>query len=112
MHKKAPPGVRQVTPGTWFNRPTIRSRRSRNEARIISASSCGPSMACTAAHWLMCEAQDSVLVIQRTKCGASTGFDAKPMRQPVIAQVLEAPSEITVLSYMPGNEAIEENFSA
>jgi hypothetical protein len=64
-------------------------------------------MASTAAHWLIWEAQESVLVIQRVKTGASTGFEVKPMRQPVIAQVFEAPSEMMVRSYMPGTWAIE-----
>ena len=66
-------------------------------------------IASTAAHWLICEAQDSVLVIQRVKTGASAGFEVKPMRQPVIAQVFEAPSETMVRSYMPGTWAIEKN---
>ena len=65
-------------------------------------------IASTAAHWLICEAQDSVLVIQRVNTGASTGFAVKPMRQPVIAQVFEAPSEMMVRSYMPGTCAIEK----
>ena len=77
--------------------------------RIARAASCGPLIASTAAHWLICEAQDSVLVIQRVKNGASTGFDVKPMRQPVIAQVLEAPSEMMVRSYIPGTCAMEKN---
>ena len=45
----------------------------------------GPLMASTAAHWLIWEAHESVLVIQRVKTGASAGFDVKPMRHPVIA---------------------------
>ncbi len=80
-----------------------------NDARIASASSCGPLIAWTAAHWVIWEAHESVLVTQRTNCGASTGFDAKPSRQPVIAQVLDAPSEMIVRSYMPGSDAIEAN---
>ena len=51
-------------------------------------------------------------MIQRVKCGASTGLEAKPMRQPVIAQVLEAPSEMMVRSYMPGSCAMEKNSPA
>ena len=66
-------------------------------------------IASTAAHWLICEAQDSVLVIQRVKTGASAGLEVKPIRQPVMAQVFEAPSEMMVRSYMPGSCAIEKN---
>ena len=87
----------------------MRSRRSRNDARIRAASSCGPLIASTAAHWVICEAHESVFVTQRTNCGASTGFAAKPIRQPVIAQVFDAPSEMIVRSYIPGSEAIEAN---
>src|SRR5438309_7272 len=78
--------------------------------RMKSAMRCTP--ASSAAHWLICEAHDSVLVIQRVKTGASSGFDVKPMRQPVIAQVFEAPSEMMVRSYMPGACAIEKNSPA
>ena len=87
----------------------MRSRRSRKLCFIASAASCGPLIASTAAHWLICEAHDSVLVIQRVKTGASAGLEVKPMRQPVIAQVFEAPSEMMVRSYMPGTCAIEKN---
>ena len=74
-----------------------------------SYASCGPLIASTAAHWLICEAQESVLVIQRVKTGASAGLDVSPMRQPVIAQVFEAPSEMMVRSYIPGTCAMEKN---
>ena len=57
-------------------------------------------------------AHDSVLVIQRVKTGASAGFEVKPMRQPVIAQVLDAPSEMIVRSYMPGTCAMEKKSPA
>ncbi len=57
--------------GHLVEQPTIRSRRSRNDARIASAASCGPLIASTAAHWLICEAHESVLVIQRVNTGAS-----------------------------------------
>ena len=77
-----------------------------------SAASCGPVIASSAAHCEICEAQDSVLVIQRVNSGASTGFEVKPMRQPVIAQVFDAPSEMIVRSYIPGSCAIEKNSPA
>src|SRR5204862_7820834 len=105
----APPGVLQGTPGAFGRKRTIRALRARNEARIFSASSGGPLIASTAAHWLTCEAQESVFVTQRTNCGARTGFEAKPIRQPVIAQVLEAPSEMIVRSTIPGSDAIDAN---
>src|SRR3954466_10507651 len=76
---------------------------------MASATSCGPLIASSAAHWLIWEAQESVLVIQRVKTGASAGLDVRPMRQPVIAQVFEAPSEMIVRSYIPGTCAIEKN---
>ena len=50
-----------------------------------------------------------MLVIQRVNTGASFGLEVKPMRQPVIAQVLEAPSEMMVRSYIPGTCAMEKN---
>src|SRR5687767_13189669 len=87
----------------------MRSRRWRKLSLIFSAACCGPVIASTAAHWLICEAHDSVFVIQRVKTGASCGFEVKPMRQPVIAQVFEAPSEMMVRSYMPGTWAMEKN---
>src|SRR5437868_13822776 len=87
----------------------MKSRRSRKLSRMICAACCGPLIASTAAHWLICEAQDSVLVIQRVNTGAMVGFEVKPMRQPVIAQVFEAPSEMMVRSYMPGTCAMEKN---
>ena len=62
-----------------------------------------------AIHWLICEAQESVFVIQRVNTGASFGLEVKPMRQPVIAQVLDAPSEMMVRSYIPGTCAMEKN---
>src|ERR1019366_4401008 len=105
----APPGSLQLTPGTRFSRPTIKSRRARKLSRILRGSTCGPLIASTAAHWLRCDAQESVLVTQRTNCGARRGFEAKPMRQPVMAQVLEAPSEMMVRSYIPVSDAIEAN---
>ena len=48
-------------------------------------------------------------MIQRVNTGASAGFEVKPMRQPVIAQVFDAPSEMMVRSYMPGTCAMEKN---
>ena len=63
-------------PGMAFSRRTISSRRSRNFARIASAASCGPVIASTAAHCEICDAQDSVLVIQRVNTGASARFAA------------------------------------
>ena len=72
-----------------------------------SASSCGPVSAASAAHWLICDAHDSVLVIQRVKTGASVAFAVNPMRQPVIAYVFDAPSEMMVRSRMPGSVAID-----
>ena len=98
-----------MTPGTWFKSFTIKLRLWKKLSFIISAASCGPLIASTAAHWLICEAQESVLVIQRVNTGASSGFEVKPMRQPVIAQVLDAPSEMMVRSYMPGACAMEKN---
>src|SRR5207248_2913495 len=92
-----------------FSNRTMKSRRSRKLSRIFCAAACGPVIASTAAHWLICEAQDSVLVIQRVNTGASAGLAVKPIRQPVIAQVLEAPSEMMVRSYMPGTWAMEKN---
>jgi hypothetical protein len=90
----------------------MRSRRSTKLWRIRAAASCGPVTASSAAHWLICEAHDSVLVIQRVKKGASAGFEVKPMRHPVIAHVLDAPSEMIVRSYIPGSCAIEKNSPA
>jgi hypothetical protein len=49
------------------------------------------------------------LVIQRVKTGASVRLAAKPIRHPVIAQVFDAPSQITVRSRRPGRVAIESN---
>ena len=54
-----------------FSSETIKSRRSRKLARMRSAASCGPVIAATAAHCEICDAQDSVLVIQRVNTGAS-----------------------------------------
>jgi hypothetical protein len=88
----------------------MRSRRSSKLFFMASAASCGPLIASTAAHWLICEAQESVLVIQRVKTAASAGLDVSPMRHPVIAQVFEAPSEMMVRSYIPGTCAIEKNW--
>jgi hypothetical protein len=99
-------------PGTWFSRRTIRSRRSRKRACISSTESCGPSIACSAAHCEICDAHESVFVIQRVSAGASARFAAKPTRHPVIAQVFEAPSEMMVRSYIPGSWAIEKNSEA
>ena len=59
-----------MTPGTSFRSPTIKLPRSKKLFFIISAASCGPLMASTAAHWLICEAQESVFVIQRVITGA------------------------------------------
>src|SRR5258707_3474605 len=78
---------------------------------IISAASCGPLTASTAAHWLICEAQESVLVIQRVNTGASAGFEVKPILQPVMAQVFDAPSEMMVRSYMTGTSAMGKKTS-
>jgi hypothetical protein len=36
-------------------------------------------------------------------------LEVRPIRQPVIAQVLDAPSEMMVRSYIPGSWAIEKN---
>ena len=49
----------------------MRSRRSRKRARISSAAASGPLMAATAAHCEICDAHDSVLVIQRVNTGAN-----------------------------------------
>ena len=38
-------------------------------------------MASIAAHWLTCEAHESVFVTQRVKTGASVRFAAKPIRR-------------------------------
>src|SRR6185437_8969905 len=99
--------MRQVTPGTSFNSFTIKSRRARNSFFIAMVVSCGPPIASTAAHWLICDAHDSVLMIQRPKCGARIGFDAKPIRQPVIAHAFDAPSAMMVRSYMSGIDAMD-----
>jgi len=56
---------------------------------MASAACCGPRTASTAAHWEICDAHESVLVIQRVNTGARMRFAAKPMRQPVIAQVFD-----------------------
>jgi hypothetical protein len=92
-----------------FSNLTIRSRRARKLSRIFFASSCGPFMASTAAHCVICEAQESVLVTQRVNTGASALFAVKPRRQPVIAQVFEAPSEMMVRSSISGNWASDTN---
>ena len=52
-------------------RRTMRSRRSRKLSRIDSAASCGPEIASTAAHCEICDAHESVFVIQRVNTGAS-----------------------------------------
>ena len=64
-------------------------------------------IAATAAHCEICDAQDSVLVIQRVNTGARARLATYPMRQPVIAHVLEAPSLMIVRSSMPGRVASE-----
>ncbi len=99
-------------PGTSFSSATIRSRRSRKLARIAAAASCGPVIASTAAHCEICDAQESVLVIQRVNTGASARLATKPMRQPVIAQVFDAPSLMIVRSSMPGRVASVSNAPA
>ena len=75
----------------------------------MAAASCGPLIASTAAHCEIWDAQDSVLVIQRVNSGASARLAVKPMRQPVIAQVFDAPSAMIVRSSMSGNCAIDAN---
>src|SRR5438477_12711911 len=97
-------------PCTALSKPTIRSRRSRNDARIADAASFGPVIASIAVHCLICDAQDLVLVIQRVNTGASVRLAMYPMRHPVIAQVFDAPSEMMVRSSMPGREASDVNF--
>ena len=76
---------------------------------MASAASCWPVIASRAAHWLICEAQDSVLVIQRVNTGASARLATKPTRQPVMAQVFDAPSEMMVRSRMPDSAASDTN---
>ena len=75
---------------------------------MCSASCCGPVSAVNAAHWLICDAHDSVFVIQRVNTGAKASLAAKPMRHPVIAYVFDAPSEMIVRSRMSGNDATME----
>ena len=108
-HRTRRPATRSERPA-----PGSAGRRSGRAARgsvwrIVSAASCGPLIASTAAHWLICDAHESVLVIQRVNTGASARLAVKPMRQPVIAQVFDAPSEMIVRSCMPGSCAIETN---
>src|SRR5690348_17859076 len=67
-------------PGTSFKRRTIRSRRARKCACMSSTASCGPLIASTAAHCEICDAQDSVFVIQRVNTGASARLDRKSTR--------------------------------
>ena len=69
-------------------------------------------IASTAAHCEICDAQESVLVIQRVNTGASARLATKPIRQPVIAQVLDAPSQMMVRSSMPGREASDSKAPA
>ncbi len=65
-----------------------------------------------AAHCEICDAHESVFVIQRVKTGAITRLAAKPIRQPVIAQVFDAPSETIVRSCIPGRLASVSNAPA
>src|SRR3954467_2606020 len=90
-----------------FNSLTMRSRRAWNSPRISNVVRWAPPLASTARHWLICDAHDSVLRTQRAKCCDRIGFDAKPMRQPVIAHAFDAPSAMIVRSYMPGIDAID-----
>ena len=48
-------------------------------------------------------------MIQRVNTGASARLATKPMRQPVIAQVFDAPSLMIVRSSMPRRVASESN---
>ena len=105
-------GFKHVIPGTLFKRPTIKSRRSKNFERIISAPPWSPVSASTPAHCVMCDAHDSVLVTHFVNIGDRTLLAAKPNRQPVIAQVLEQPSPTIVRSVMLGKLAMELKVSS
>ena len=72
---------------------------------MASASCCGPLTAATAAHCEIWLAQLSVLVTHLVNAGASSLFAVKPMRQPVIAQVFDAPSEMMQRSCISGKLA-------
>src|SRR5450756_970954 len=85
-----------------------KSRRRRYSKSISSRESCGPLSASTAAFWaiefgLEVDWLWSLAAAETTRGGAST----KPMRQPVMAYILESePATMTVLR-APGVEATE-----
>ncbi len=75
---------------------------------MAATASCGPLSASTAAICWKLLVQLTLLMISLLNGSTSAGGRiAKPMRQPVIAQALEKPSRMIVLSAMPGRDAIE-----
>jgi len=80
-------------------------RRARKESRS-SARRPAAAHRLDAAHWLMWSARNRCVTRARTAERAPGRGEA--MRQPVIAQVLEAPSEMSALDHA-GQDAIEQN---
>jgi len=85
----------------------MRSRRSRKLARIAAAASCGPLTASTAAHCEICDAQESVFVIQRVKTGASVRFAANRALAPVFTRwITNTDSRASQISQWAAVEAV------
>ena len=93
-----------LIPGTSLSRPTIRLRRSRTSARIASAV-LRTTHRCDGGP-LRNVARAAIGVgdpLGEGRCQRFVG--RKPMRQPVIAQVFDAPSEMMQRSCMSGRLA-------
>src|ERR1035438_8916833 len=90
------------------SRCTTKSRRLRYSASMAVTDSCGPRNASTEAFWAMelgFDVEWLWSLVMAVTMGAGTS--PKPMRQPVMAYVLESDPATSTVSLEPGREAME-----
>src|SRR5208283_4039863 len=90
------------------SRSTTKSRRWRYSASIADTDSCGPRSASTAPFWqndVGFDVEWLCSLVMAVTIGA--GASPKPMRQPVIAYVLDSDPATSTVSFDPGSDAIE-----
>src|SRR5687768_9844053 len=98
----------QRKPGTSFNALQKASRRRRNSATISVTQSWGPDRAAIPARWVKLAVQEFELTINLFTASTShSGITPYPIRQPVIAYVLEKPSSRMVCGSISGKLAME-----
>src|SRR6476660_10570558 len=101
------------TPGIFRRRSITKSRRRRYSASITGIEFCGPRMASTAAFCAM-EVGFEVLWLCSLFMALmiGVGANAKPIRQPVMAYVLDKEPATTTVSFAPASAAIENGLSS